>query len=761
MNLTEAPPFRPDVDMPRAVTESDAPIINFSGPGFEMDRRHFLKLSGLASGGLILAFSFLGTSRARASENGGKTIFDPNGFLQISPDGKILIYAISPEIGQGVKTSLPMIVAEELDVPWESVTVEQSEINYEVYGPQYAGGSMATSTHFNRLRKAGATARFMLVTAAAKKWGVPAETCTTGKAAVRHEATGKSISYADICSEAASQSMPSDSDLVYKERKDYQLLGTWKTGVDNLPIVTGKPLFGMDLQIPGMRYAIYVKCPSFGGKVAEANLEAVKAAPGIVDAFVLEGNGNPTQLLSGVAIIAESTWTAFNAANMLKVKWDRTDAAKETWSDFVDQAKTIVEKDGPTTKTQGDFAEAETEAAQVVESFYHYPFVSHVTMEPMNCTAHYKDGKLEIWAPTQTPQSAPNDATAVTGIAQSDIKIHQLRIGGGFGRRLLNDYVAEVAAIAQRVDAPVKLVWTREQDTTHDFYRVGGFYKLKGTLDGQGNLSGWKQHFVTFTEGGKNRNPVRGGGLNEWAFPYPFVPSLQLEETRLDLKIPCGWWRAPGSCTQAWVIQSFLHELSSAAGRDHLEFLLDLMGPSRWLQEGNSHALHTGRAANVIKLVAEKAGWGSPLPEGHGRGLAFYFSHQGHFAEVAEVSVDASRKLKLHKVVAAGDVGLVINKSGAKNQVEGSIVDGYSAILGQQVTFTDGAVDQSNFHDYSLLQMQHHPEIEVHMIESDFPPTGLGEPALPPLGPAVCNAIFDATGIRVKTLPLTEEGFSV
>ena len=761
MKTTTTQELRPDVDMPAFMTEIDSPIINFSHPAFEMDRRRFLKLSGLASGGLILAFSFAGAPKLRASETGEEKVFDPNGFLQISPDGKILIYAISPEVGQGVKTALPMIVAEELDVPWESVTVEQSEINYERYGPQFAGGSMATSTHFNRLRKAGASARYMLVAAAAKQWGVPAKECTTGNATIKHEASGNSVSYAEICTEASKLSLPSDSELKYKDRKDYKLLGKWKPGVDNHAIVTGEPLFGMDMQLPGMRYAIFVKCPFFEGKVAEANLEAVKASPGVIDAFVLEGNGDPTQLLSGVVIITESTWTAFNAANFLKVKWDCSKAARETWSDIVDQAKEIVKTDGPVTQNQGDFAAAEAGATKVVESFYQYPFVAHAPMEVMNCTAHYKDGKLEIWAPTQTPQSAPSVASSVTGIPQGDIKIHQLRIGGGFGRRLINDYIAEVAAIAKRVDAPVKLVWTREQDMGHDFYRVGGFYKIKGTLDAKGSLSGWKQHFVTFTDGGEKREPVKGGGLNQHAFPYPFSPSLVLQETRLDLKVPCGWWRAPGSCTQAWVVQSFLHELSTTAGRDHLEFLLELMGPSRWLQEGNTWALHTGRAADVIKLAAEKAGWGTPLPEGHGRGLAFYFCHQGHFAEVAEVSVDASKKIKLHKVVVAGDVGLILNKSGAENQIEGSVVDGYSTILGQQITFTDGAIDQSNFHDYSLLQMQHHPEIEIHMIESDFSPTGLGEPALPPLGPAVCNAIFDATGIRVKTLPLTEEGFSV
>ena len=733
---------RPGIDLPEVVVAAtstlsrDTSIINCSS---NMDRRHFLKLSGMTTGGLMLAFGVMtprSTSSAAETGTGADSpssaepdvseFFDPNGYLQVTPDGSIVIVAINPEIGQGVKTAFPMVVAEEMDVDWNEVRVIQSEIDYNRYGPQFAGGSMGTPIHFDRLRKAGATARAMLVSAAATHWGVSELECNTESGKVIHQATGKQIRYADICLAAARLTVPET--VTYKDKKDYKILGKWKPGVDNQAIVTGQPLFGYDQQLPGMRYAIYVKCPSTGGVALEANLDAIQAAPGIEQAFILPPKGGDHQLLSGVAIIGKSTWTVMNAANQLQVKWDRSTAGKETWSDFVDQAKQDFEKGGDITHSAGDIASAEASASKVVESQYQYDFVAHATMEPMNCTAHYHDGIMELWAPTQTPQAAGGEVAAVTGIDASKVKVHQLRIGGGFGRRLINDYLCEVAAIAERVPHPVKLIWTREQDTAHDFLRVGGFHQLKGTLDTAGKLTGWKGHFITFNPVGQKDRTVRGGGMGSDIFPYPMLPNVELQETRYDLRIPCGWWRAPGSCTLAWVIQGFLHELSTASGRDHLEFLLELMGEDRWLEDGNWDALHTGRAKAVLKLAAEKANWGSPLPKGRGRGIAFYFSHKGHFAEVAEVSVDASNnKLTLHKVIVAGDVGPILNKSGAENQIEGSVIDGYSAMLGQSITFTNGAVDQSSFHDYQLLRINAQPQVEVHLIESDFKPTGLGE----------------------------------
>jgi len=380
-------------------------------------------------------------------------------------------------------------------------------------------------------------------------------------------------------------------------------------------------------------------------------------------------------------------------------------------------------------------------------------------MEPQNCTAHYRDGKIELWAPTQTPGWSIQMVAKTSGIAPENITVHQLRAGGGFGRRLINDFMCEVTEIAKRVDAPVKLMWTREDDMADDYYRVGGFHSLTGSVDEQGKLGGWDDHFITFTVDGTT--PAAGGGIQPTEFPGPLVDNYRLSQTMLPSKTPGGWWRAPGSNGIAFAVQSFIHELAEAAGRDHLEFLLEIMGESRWLVPDQPFALHTGRAAAVIKLAAEKAGWGRTLPKGHGLGLAFHFSHAGHFAEVAQVSVDSNKKVTLHKVVVAGDVGQIINLSGAENQCEGCVVDGLSAMLDQELSIENGRVREGNFDRYPLMRMSQTPDIEVHFIDSDFSPTGLGEPALPPIAPAVCNAIYAATGERVRELPLTRSGFKV
>ncbi len=758
----------PDVDLPAQLLRDMEPTpvepnTTAAPLSPDLDRRSFLKLSGIAGGGLVLAF-FLRPGKAHAAHPGGDTSkdFTPNVFVQISTDGKIILAAKNPEIGQGIKTSFPMIIAEELEVPWEQVTVIQSHIDAEAFGNQFAGGSMSTPQNWDRLRQAGAVTKAMLISAAAEQWGVQADTCHADSGIVHHKASGKSATYAELAAKAATLPVPETDAVPLKARKDYKLLGKWIPGVDNHALVTGQKLFGGDQTPPGMVYATYIKCPQFGGKVKSANLDQVKMAPGVKDAFVIEGNGKLDQLLDGVAIIADSTYAAFQAAGQLRVEWDTDDAAKDSWSDYVERAKSITAGPGEkVSQESGDFAKAFAEADKTVEAYYQYPFVSHATLEPQNCTAWFHDGTMEIWAPTQTPGWGQGLAAQIVELPPEKVLIHQLRIGGGFGRRLMNDYMFEVAAIAKRVDAPVKLTWTREADMAHDFYRVGGFHRLKGGLDKGGKLDSWHGHFLTFTEGGEEQKPVRGGGMGGGIFPYPMVPNLRLEETVLPLGIPCGWWRAPGSCSLAWVIQSFLHELSSAAGKDHRDFLVELMGERRWTGDQNPHNLNTGRAIDVINLAAEKGDWGKPLPEGHGRGIAFYFSHAGHFAEVAEVSVDTNKKVKVHRVVIAGDVGLVINKSGAENQCEGSVVDGLSTMLRQEITFEGGAVQESNFHNYPLLRMPDSPEMEVHLLETDFSPTGLGEPALPPLAPAVCNAIFEATGHRIRTMPITKEGFTV
>ncbi len=715
----------------------------------KLDRRQFLKLTGLVGGGLMLSFAL-----PRAAASGGPLA--PNGFLRIDKDG-ILLLAKNPEVGQGVKTSLPMIVAEELDAAWRDVTVAQSPIDEAVYGPQFAGGSLSIPMNWERLRRAGATARAMLVGAAATRLEVPVEELATEDSHVIHAATGTRLAYTDLAAEAAAMPVPDPASLTLKKPGQFRLLGKRITGVDNDALVRGEPLFGIDQVVPGMKYAVYEKCPAIGGKAKSANLDAVKAMPGVVDAFVLDGNGNAMELLPGVAIVADSTWAAIRAKRALEVEWDETDAGKDSWSDVAAKAQTLSAEPGERVADQGDVDGAFEAAEQRIDAYYAYHFVSHAQLEPQNCTASYKDGAIEMWAPTQTPGQGISAVANVLSIDAEKITLHQTRCGGGFGRRLYNDFMCEAAAIAERAGVPVKLQWTREDDMAYDLYRAGGFHRVAGSVDGDGRISAWRDHFVTFANGGR---PVSGGSLSAGVFPGGLIDNLRLEQTALDWSNRCAAWRAPGSNVFAFVTQCFVHELAEAAGRDHLEVLLEVFGEPRQVG-GNPRAMHTGRAAGVVKLAAEKAGWGRELPDGHALGLAFYFSHAGHIAEVAEVSVSREKAIRVHNVTVAADVGPIVNLSGAENQIQGSVVDGLSTMAGLTVTFEAGRVQQANFDKYPMLRMPATPAVDVHFIESDYPPTGLGEPAFPPLAPAVCNAVYAATGHRIRTLPISEEGFSV
>ena len=722
-------------------------------------RRSFIKLTGLAGGGLVLAFH-LGEGGSALAAQAGSNTFAPNAFLRISPDGAILIYSKNPEIGQGIKTAFPMIVAEELDADWSDVVVEQSPINQALYGRQAAGGSRSIPSSWDELRRAGATARAMLVAAAAGEWGVSASECKTEMSAVVHPHGGSRLGYGELAGRAAALPVPDADTLALKERKDWKLLGTRVTGVDNHALVTGQPLFGIDQKVPGMLYATYDKCPATGGSVRRANLDEIRSLPGVKDAFVVEGNGQVTELMPGVAIVATSTWAAFSAKRQLRVTWDESGASKDSWSGSVERARELAKQQGTETiGSRGDVEERFSNAAKTLEGFYSYPFLSHATLEPQNTTAWYRNGSIEIWAPTQTPQRGISSVAKILGIDEAQVTLHQTRVGGGFGRRLMNDSVCEAAAISKQAGAPVKLQWTREDDMAHDFYRVGGFHGLKGAVDAAGKLTAFQDHFVTFTADGKS--PVSGGNITDSEFPAPLIDHFHITQTMLPLGTPCGPWRAPRSNGIAFAVQCFIHELAEAAGRDHMEFLLEIMGRPRWLDPGNTRALNTGRAADVIRLAAEKAEWGKRLPEGRGLGLAFYFSHAGHFAEVAEVSVDANRKVTVHRVTVGADVGPIVNLSGAENQCQGAVIDGLSTTLGLGLSIEQGRVQESNFDQYPLLRIGNAPEVDVHFIQSEYAPTGLGEPALPPIAPAVCNAIFAATGYRVRELPLSKEGFSV
>jgi len=702
-----------------------------------------------STGALIVGFS-LASCKGEGIKAAAKPIVDApkssmNAYLEIGSDGIAHIFAPNPEIGQGVKTSLPMIVAEELDIPWENVRVHTAAVDQK-YGYQFAGGSMSVASLWTPLREAGAKARSMLVSAAATQWEVETTECRTEDGYVL---TGsKKLSYGELADAASKLEVPDAKDLIFKNKSDYKLLGSRITGVDNHAIVTGKPLFGIDQKIPNMHYASYTKCPRVGGTVKTANLEAIKALPGIVDAFVLEGQGGPVALRPGVAIIGTSTYAVFSAKKELDIVWETKDAADFDWDTFLTSAKAKANKDGQKALSQhGDTQKAFKDAAKTVESVYSYPFLPHAPLEPQNCTAHVTGDKVEIWAPTQMPTSGAGLIAKTFSIDPANITLHQIRSGGGFGRRLSNDYMAEAVAISKQAGLPIKVQWTREDDMANDFYRPGAVHGVKAAMDTDGKLTGFKNHFITFGKDGETHRPA-----SYWpnSMPEHMVENFSASQTVEDLSIPLGWWRAPISNAFAFVINGLLDEVATETSRDFLDVLLDMFGEDRDLPDGPLGMMNTGRAAAVTKEAARRADWGKDMPDGRALGLAFCWSHSGYVAEVADVEVFADKSIKVHKVHVVADVGPIVNLSGAENQCAGAVIDGLSTTMGLQVGFKNGVPDVANYDHYPLMRMPNTPEIDVHFIESD----------VPPIAPAVTNAIFAATGDRIRDLPLSKSGYS-
>jgi len=690
-----------------------------------LSRRSLLKLSGVAGGGFALASCWAPVDGlALANDSEGSSQLSMNAFIEISALGAITIYSHTPEMGQGVKTAIPMIAAEELGASWDDVTVVQAPVNQRRFGVQQAGGSRSCGREYDHMREMGAAARMMFIAAASEVMGIDESELKSADSQVIHVASGRAISFAELAANAALQKTPRRKSLVFKAKEDYQLLGKRMTGVDNIALVTGQPLFGIDQQVPGLLHAVYEKCPAYYGTVVSANIEYIKSLPGVVDAFVVNGNGNVNEVLSGVAIVAKSTWQAFSAQKQLEVEWEESNASKDSWINFTAQGKEISQAE-PENKiaSTGDVAsEFSNEKNKVLESFYTHPYVSHACLEPMNCTAHYtpagngKKESLEVWVPSQFPARVFGAAEKILGIPESRTVVHQTRMGGAFGRRGRTDFSMEAATISKRLGAPIKLTWTREDDMQHDFYRAGGFHSMKGAVNEQGKLVAMKTHVIG---PGFRGAATTGTRLEAEEFPALNLPNYESGLTLIDTKTPCGPWRAPGSNVTAWAIQSFIAEMAHAAGRDHLEFLIEIMGEPRWFDKTNNRSLNTGRAVAVIKLAAEKAGWGKTLPKGRALGLAFHFCHAGHVAEVVELSVDDKKKITIHNVTVAVDIGPVINRSGAENQVQGSVLDGFSTMYGLEITMENGRVQQSNFHDYIPLRIQNSPAIDVHFIESD------------------------------------------
>ena len=735
-----------------------APAANGS---LTMGRRSFFKLTGAGVAGLVLGFHLDDTAYAAEAAEGEDQVM--NAFIRIAPDDRITIYSKCPEIGQGIKTSFGVIIAEELDADWNHVVMEQADINPAVYGYQGSGGSTSIPRAWNQLRQAGAGAKAMLIAAAAEQWGVDAAQITAKDSVLTDGPSGRSATYGSLAAAAAKMPVPDLERLTLKNRAEYRLIGKRYRGVDDPKVVSGQPLFGIDIQLPGMVYASYTKCPAAGGKVGSFNVDEIKAQRGVLDAFALDGTGISVEVMSGVAIIAKDTWSAFRAKDKLEVDWDLSGASKDSTAQFSAEAKTLA-ADFPEKPDNdvGDVDKSFADAAKTVEAYYEYPFAAHVPLEPMNATAHWHDGVMEMWVPTQQPERGLPLIAKVAGIAQEKIVMHQTRVGGGFGRRLVNDYACEAAAIAQKVNAPVKLQWTREDDFGHDFYRPAGYHQFKGAIDKDGRLDAWREHFITFTADGKKE--ASGANLTENLKYAIKAPNLRRAKTMLPLKIPTGPWRAPGDCAQVFAAQSFMHELSLASGRDHVEFLVEAVNRDVPELAPKDRAVNFSpkRANDVIKLCAEKAGWGKKLPNGSGLGLAWCYSHAGHVAQTVELSVDADKRIKIDRIVVVLDVGPIIDLAGSEAQAQGASTDALSTAMGLKITIENGVVQEQNYNAYPILRLPFAPmTIDAYFIQSDNPPTGMGEPAFPALAPALGNAIFAATGERVRRLPLSDLGYSL
>ncbi|MGB7548574.1 MAG: molybdopterin cofactor-binding domain-containing protein [Terracidiphilus sp.] len=746
-----------------------------------MNRRNFLQLSALAGGGLALSLYEQPLARALG---GGQPDAHPAGlspraFIHIDRGGIVTIQAKGPEIGQGIRTMLPMLIAEELDVEWSQVRVEQASLDEAVYGPQFAGGSMSTPINWDPLRRVGAASRQLMVTAAAHRWSVPEQECSTAAGRVLHAASQRSLGYGELADEAATLPLPDEAALHLKDPRDYHIIGQPLPGVDNPALVTGKPLFGIDVSLPGMLHAVFQKCPVFAGKVKSANLDSIKTMPGVRHAFIVEGSvrGGPVLesdpgLEPGVAIVADTWWQAQAARKALKVEWDTAagspTAAAQSSQGFAEKAAQLLQQPpGHTLRAYGDVDAAFQSAAKVVEAVYAYPFLVHAALEPQNTTARFQDGKLELWTTSQAPAGGRRLVARELGIAESDITVHMTRTGGGFGRRLMNDYMVEAAWIARAAQAPVQLLWSREDDFAHDAYRPAGWHGLKAGLDAQGHIVAWRQHQVTFGEG-DHTAPSAGVGPEE--FPSGRVPNYFIGHSTMPLWLRTGPMRAPGANAYAFVGQSFLDEVALVAGRDPLDLQLELLAAKAVPMPSNAanprrgpieYTFHPERLAGVLEQVAEESGWRKrKRAPGTGMGIAAYACHLGYCAEVVEVTVDSGNRVRVNKVWAVTDVGSqIINPSGAKAQVEGAIIEGIGHTL-LEVTLAGGRMEQSNFPQYPLPRMRQTPEMHISWRITANSPTGLGEPALPPVIPAICNAICAATGKRVRTLPLARSGFS-
>ncbi len=688
-----------------------------------LNRREFLKTGGAAGATLVIGLYLPAFEREPPHAAAAPQPFRPNAWIEIGPDGSVTIWTGRSEMGQGVRTAMPMIVAEELEADWTRVRVAQADAD-PAYGDQFTVGSRSVRTGFEPLRKAGAAAREMLIAAAALTWNVPRDACRARNSTVEHVPTGRRLGYGNLVARAATLPVPADPPL--KPSSEFRIVGRHTPRLDTPEKVSGEARFGLDVRAPGMVYAAVARCPVFGGRVKSFDPAPALAVPGVQ---------RVVQISSGVAVVAENTWAAFQGKKALKIEWDEGATARWSsdgiWSAFTAAAV----RSGEVVRKVGDVDEGLKGAARTVDAVYQAPYLAHACMEPMNCTAHVKDGKCEIWAPTQNPQGIQQAAVRLTGLPVEAITVHVTYLGGGFGRRGgPMDYATEAVELAQKTPAPVQVVWTREDDIQNALYRPATYNVLRGGLDARGAPVAWSHRLV---------GPAGGSflitrGADELIYP---VPHFRLERITEDPGIPVAPWRGVGPSQNGWVVESFVDELAHAAGRDPYEYRRALV------------ADHP-RLLGVLDLAAERAGWRTAPAAGRSRGIALWQFGETFLAQVAEVSVGADGAVRVHRVVCTADCGIVVNPDTVQAQIEGAIVYGLTAALYGEITIDHGRVAQSNFTDYRMLALAEMPTVEVHLVRSDAAPSGVGEAGLPPIAPAVCNAIFAGTGKRIRRLPI-------
>jgi isoquinoline 1-oxidoreductase beta subunit len=729
-----------------------------------VNRRDFLKTGAAGGVALVVGFHLAPGAFADQAEEQEKKPANPlDAWVRITPDNQVTLILGKSEMGQSVMTSLPMILAEELCVDWKKVKIEQAPTNPKIYD-HGTGGSGSVAGSWLPLRQAGAAAREMLVSAAAAHWNVSPDTCKAQDGGVLHGARKNFLTYGQLVSDAAKLPLPDFKTVPLKNSNDFTIVGHDTRRVDGREKATGAAKFGLDSRAPGMQYAVIARCPVFGGKVKTFDAAKTKAVPGVRDVFVIDPVGQGAFTAGGVAVLADNSWAAIQGRKALQITWDEGPAASESSASLHQQFLDNAAKPGKVVRNDGDAGAALAGATKKIEAIYELPFACHATMEPMNCMVHIRPDGAEAWVPTQAPQWAQQVIAGVAKLPPEKVIVHTTLMGGGFGRRYQADFVMEAAQVAKVSGKPVMVFWTREDDMQHGFYRPASYHHFSGALDARNNLAAWK-HFQTSTSidamwSPKGKQTPENSEFATAAFiPYQ-TPNFRLEYTLANSSVPRAWWRSVEHSSSGFVVESFVDELAAAAGADPLEFRLRLIGEDRKIPDFTNpkegKPLDTARLKNVLRLGAEKADWNKPLPKGVSRGIAGYFSFESYTAAVVEVSVKDGA-VKVQRIVYAVDCGRPINPEGVRAQVESAAIYALSASSHDAITIKGGRVEQSNFHDYQMPRMNEAPKTEVHVVMSKEEPTGIGEPGLPVIAPAMCNAIFAATGKRIRRLPIRAE----